>query len=70
MDNVTPFITRTAVDAAWDAYARLCETERQNPALIHDRAHVERRMLAHDRFQQLFLAGERTSNVVKIGEGR
>lgn len=67
MATIHPIVTERAVDAAWNEYSALCIREREDPALSHDRAHVEARIRAHDRFTQLFLANERRDNVVRMG---
>lgn len=68
MGAVIPITSQAEVDAAWAEYQRLAQAERDDPTLSLDRAHVQARLLAHDRFQQLFLANERrTGNVVPIG---
>lgn len=71
MGTVTAIITQAEVDSAWAEYERLAKAERDDATLALDRAHVQARMLAHDRFQQLFLVHEgRRDNVVQIGGPR
>ncbi|MBA3577465.1 MAG: hypothetical protein H0W39_07640 [Sphingomonas sp.] len=67
MARVLHLASPSAVDCAWSDYAELCRIERDDPCLSHDRAHVEARIRAHDRFQRLFLATERRDNVVLLG---
>lgn len=55
-----------AIDQAWSDYQRLARAEVDRPGLALDRAHVQAKIRAFDRFQQLYLAGERLADVVPI----
>lgn len=68
--QIIPLTAPSEVDAAWEAYQALRLAEQANPALLDDRAHVERRVAAHCRFCELYSRQCRLANVVAIDGGR
>jgi hypothetical protein len=55
--EVIPIRKQTAADEAWSSYAAMVREMVENPALMHDREHVEQMLLAFNRFRQVFLGG-------------
>jgi hypothetical protein len=57
------------IDRAWADYQRLMRAEMEDGRLRLDRAHCEARARAWDRFQQLYLAGERSAEIIDFKRG-
>jgi hypothetical protein len=56
-DNVTPIVSASAVDAAWDEWCALVD-QRHRDNLWKDPAHNQRMARAWDRWRRLYLQTE------------
>lgn len=61
---------QSAEDAAWDAYQRHKVKELTDPRLATDRQHMETSTRLHEEWKRLFLANQRSADVVPIDGGR
>lgn len=57
--TIIPFITDEDTDEAWTTFAAHSAQLVSNPHLLLDRDFMEKHARLHDRFQRLYLAGER-----------
>jgi hypothetical protein len=67
---IIPIAPKSAEDAAWDAYQQHKAKELAEPRLATDRAHMEQSTRLHEAWRRLFLANERSADVVPIDGGR
>ena len=57
--NVIPFADARTVDESWNDFAAHSVRLLENPRLLLDRAFMEEQARLHDRWERLFLAGDR-----------